>query len=108
MIKLYWNGIKENGGNLQRCFYSDGKLINYPEGTLTIYGRDYKPFSQGVGAVFSVTNDTDIQTDYIVQDVIRVQPNHPMYAEVKAAHDLAQQHILRRAAKRLDRQAIAA
>lgn len=92
MIKLYFNGIKEDGGKLQRCFYSDGQLFNFPAGTLTIYGRDYEHFSSGVRAAFAVQNDSDYQSDYVVQDHIRVTPDHPMYAEVKAALTASKHH----------------
>ena len=100
MLKFYFNGIKENGGKLQRCFYSEGKLISGPEGTITIYGRDYSPFSAEVHAKLRVTNDTDLQTDYIVQDIIRVAPTHPMYCEVRAAFLLAKAHNAKVGGKR--------
>ena len=84
-LKFYYNGIKENGGRLQRCSYSDGALINYPAGTITIYKRDHAPFSQGVQDAFRVENNTDIITDYFEKDRIRVEPTHPLYATVRAA-----------------------
>lgn len=86
MLKFYWNGIKTSDkAGVQRCFYSDGQLINHPEGTLTIYARDYSPFSQEIKEAFKVENDSDIMTDYIVQDWIRVEPTHPLYKQVFAA-----------------------
>lgn len=91
-IKFFWNGIKEGNGKLQRCHYSCGMLINFPVGTITIYARDYAPFSGGIQRAFSVTNDSDIYTDYIVQDVIRVQPDHPLYRKVRAALDAQAAH----------------
>lgn len=100
MLKFYWNGIKDNGGKLQTCHYSDGQLINYPSGTLTIYKREYSGFSVGIREAFKVENDTDIMTDYIVQDVIRVKPDHPLYAEVFAAMMSAKEHYNRLASKR--------
>jgi len=100
MLKFYFNGIKENGGKLQRCFYSDGQLVNHPAGTITIYGRDYSHFSPEVCKSLSVMNDSDYQSDYVVQDIIRVTPDHPMYAEVKAALVLAKSHNAKVSSKR--------
>lgn len=107
MLKFFWNGIKDNGGKLQTCSYSAGQLINHPAGTITIYKKSYEPFSAGIQAAFAVQNDTEIITDYIVQDVIRVEPTHPLYHEVKKAYNAyqahwekrAQQHALKQAAK---------
>lgn len=100
MIKFYFNGIKENGGKLQRCFFSDGQLINHPTGTITIYGRDYAHFTPEIYKSLSVSNDSDYQSDYVVQDIIRVTPDHPMYAEVKAALMLAKAHNAKVSSKR--------
>lgn len=83
---FFWNGIKDaKGAKLQRCAYSDGKLIGYPDGTITIYARDYHHFSEKVHACFDVKNDTDTQTDYFDDDRIRVIPAHPLYEAVRAA-----------------------
>ncbi len=100
MIKFYFNGIKEDGGKLQRCFFSDGQLINFPAGTLTIYKRDYDHFSAGVHAAFKVENDSDYQSDYCVQDLIRVAPEHPLYHDVMDALLMAKAHNAKTSAKR--------
>ena len=84
-LKFYYNGIKDDGGKLQTCWYSDGKLINFPEGTITIYKRDYGHFSAGIAAAFAVENDSDLMTDYFEKDRIRVKPDHPLYQQVLAA-----------------------
>ncbi len=85
MLKFYWNGIKEDGGKLQRCHYSASQLINHPADTITIYARDYKSFSAGVREEFAVVDDSDYATDYVVQEHIRVLPDHRLYAVVHAA-----------------------
>lgn len=87
MLKFYYNGIKDTDtdGKLQRCWYSDTALISYPAGTITIYARTYAHFSKGVHAAFRVENDTDIMTDYIQADLIRVEPSHALYNEVHVA-----------------------
>src|SRR5713101_7296753 len=95
-LKFFYNGIKDNGGKLQLCSYSDGELISYPKGTLTIYARKYDGFSQGVHDAFAVENGTDMQTDYYEKDRIRVLPSHPLYAQVKAAQDAALTRYLNR------------
>lgn len=82
MLKFYYNGIKGSSGKLQKCHYSDGQLINFPAGTLSIYAKEYTPFDAEVNAAFDVKNDSDYQTDYVVSDIIRVKPDHPMYAQV--------------------------
>jgi hypothetical protein len=86
-LKFFWNGIKANGGKLQKCFYSNSALLHHPAGTITIYARDYSRFSSEVRSQFIVENDSDIMTDYFEEDRIRVLPDHPLYAQVKAACD---------------------
>lgn len=103
-LKFFYNGIKDNGGKLQTCFYSKGTLINYPVNTLTIYKKEYADFTAGIREAFTVQNDTEIETDYIVQDLIRVEPTHPLYAEVLEAYNKQE---ARRAAK-MARKGIAA
>lgn len=88
---FFWNGIKDaKGAKLQRAHYSMGQLINFPAGTITIYGRDYSGFSEKVRECFAVQNDTDTQVDYFDKDTIRVIPQHPLYAAVKTAYDAQQ------------------
>lgn len=84
-LKFFYNGIKANGGKLQRCFYSEGALRHSPEGTITIYARDYSRFSAEVRAAFVVENNSDGMTDYFETDSIRVEPTHPLYDLVAAA-----------------------
>jgi len=88
---FFWNGIKDGKGEkLQRAHYSMGQLINFTAGTITIYGRDYTGFSRKVRECFAVQNDSDSQVDYFCKDTIRVIPQHPLYAAVKAAYDAQQ------------------
>ena len=88
-LKFYYNGIKDNGGELQLCWYSTAELCNFPKGTITIYARKYKDFSAGISAAFTVENNSDFQTDYVEQDKIRVQPDHPLYPQVLAMAEKA-------------------
>ncbi len=97
---FFWNGIKDaKGAKLQRCGYSDGKLIGYPEGTISIYARDYQGFSEKVCACFDVQNDTDTQTDYFDDARIRVIPAHPLYPAVKAAMEARNTRAAARSAR---------
>lgn len=98
---FYWNGIKDTrGGRLQRCSYSDGRLLRHPEGTITIYARDYARFSPMVCAAFCVENKSDSMTDYFEQDHIRVIPAHPLYGQVRAAMQAQEEHQRRRQERR--------
>jgi hypothetical protein len=84
---FFWNGIKDQrGAKLQGAHYSMGKLTNYTDGTITIYARGYSSFSDKVCECFSVENDSDSMVDYFEKDSIRVIPQHPLYAAVKAAY----------------------
>lgn len=84
-LKFFYNGLKDSSGKLQKCFYCNGKLLHHPEGTVTIYARDYSRFSQEVREYFTVQNNTDSMTDYFDTDRIRVTPNHPLYTDVLEA-----------------------
>lgn len=96
---FYWNGIKDaKGAKLQKCYYSEGPFTNYPEGTITIYARDYGRFSAKVAECFRVENDTDTQVDYFDSDKIRVSPAHPLYPQVKAAMEAGKARREKRAA----------
>jgi hypothetical protein len=87
MLKFYYNGIKANGGKLQKASYWLNGYRDFPEGTITISARDYRRFSKEVAEAFTIQNDTDCMTDYFDSDRIRVLPFNPYYAQVKAAYD---------------------
>lgn len=90
-------------------FYSDGEMRNHPAGTLTIYARsgsyNYGRFSQEVREHFTVKNDSDMMTDYFEDDRIRVEPTHPLYAEVLAATQARKQHNSKMAERRASKRA---
>lgn len=85
-LKFFYNGIKGSDGKLQKCYFWESRG-NFPEGTITIYAKEYKRFSAEVREHFTVENNTDSMTDYFEEDRIRVNPSHPLYAQVKAALD---------------------
>lgn len=84
-LKFFYNGIKVNGGKLQKATFDDCPLRSYPNGTITIRAREYSGFSVEIAEAFTIENNTDTQTDYFEKDKIRVVPSHPLYAEVAAA-----------------------
>ncbi len=95
-LRFFYNGIKAPDGRLQKCWYSDTPLRSYPVGTITIYARDYNRFSSEVRAEFIVENESDMMTDYCEGDSIRVEPNHPLYAQVLEALEKCKAHNARR------------
>lgn len=97
-LKFFYNGIKANGGALQKCHYSIGNLVNFPAGTITIYAKDYSGFDSAVKKAFTVENNSETMTDYFETDKIRVLPTHPLYAEVLAALEKGQERIAKKAA----------
>ena len=107
-LRFFWNGIKGTDGKLQKCSFSTGtytEASSIPAGTITIYGKYYKRFCSDVKAVFEVKNDTDSQSDYFVDDTIRVTPSHPMFSLVRAAFDKSEAHNAQRYANYLKRAA---
>jgi hypothetical protein len=117
-LKFFYNGIKDVPADnrtartpLQTCWYNISKRYDqsvyagagtgYPEGTISIYAREYcygtypdrwVGFSKGVKDAFKVENDTDYMSDYHAKDHIRVTPDHPLYAEVLEAYEKALVH----------------
>jgi len=90
MLKFLWNGIKLDG-KLYRARYSPGEVINQPVGTITIYAKDYDSHFPAITGL-TITNDTDIMTDYHAKDLIRVTPDNPYFPQVKAALDAYNRH----------------
>lgn len=69
-IKLLKKGIKVDGRYFP-CWYS--KSYNSKEGEYaTIYIKTYDRLPEGTDKELQVENDTDIQTDYIKKDRIRI------------------------------------
>lgn len=100
VVKFMWNGIKVDG-KLHKCWYSISSLVGFPEGTITIYGKNYTdlPALEGL----TVENDSDGMTDYFENDRIRVIPESKYYAEVKAAYAKMVEHNNKRFEKKYGR-----
>lgn len=105
-LRFYWNGIKDHkGAKLQPAWYSGGAVRGCDDGTITIYGKNYRSFSAAVCAQLAVHNDSDIMTDYFCNDTIRVTPAHPLYRQVLAAFEAQEAHRNKRYAKNEARRA---
>jgi len=89
-IQFFWNGIKVNGGKLHRIYYSNGTLCNYPEGTFTMYAKDYERLPKVPG--LTIHNDTDSMTDYFEKDRVRITPDNIFHSEVSKAFQKAEAH----------------
>ena len=75
-IKIYWNGIKIDGGKLIKCWYSMDNNRDHTE-SVSIYADSYG--SSLPRDVLDVSNETDIYTDYFDKDSATVTPEHPLY-----------------------------
>ena len=97
-IKFYYNGLKINGGNLQRCFYFNGDYTaktGTPQGTIAICSKNLR-FSEEIKEFFTVKNESDLMIDYFESDSILVRPDHALYPEVlKAFEDNAHKSKLK-------------
>ena len=75
-IRIYYNGIKIDGGKLIRCGYSIDNNHDHHE-SVTIYAREYG--AELPRDLFEVRNGTDIYTDYFDKDSAEILPDHPLY-----------------------------
>lgn len=99
-LKFFYNGIKVNGGKLQKASYSAGGFRSHPEGTIAVYAREYTRFTGEIAEQFQVINETDSQTDYFETDRFYVFPSHPLYSQIKAATEALEAHYAKHRAKR--------
>ena len=95
-IKIYYNGIKIDGGNLIKCCYSIGNNAPGTPETIGIYAHDYG--STLPRDLLPVKNDTDLYTDYFDTDSAHITAEHPLfkyfyYAGLKAEAKNADRHI---------------
>lgn len=74
-IRIYWNGIKIDGGKLIRCGYSIDNNVDHHT-SVTIYARDYADLPRDL---FQVVNNSDSMTDYFENDRADLTPEHPLY-----------------------------
>ena len=75
-IRIYWNGIKVDGGKLIRCFYSLDNDCTVKSECVSISARDYADLPRDL---LPVHNGTDIYTDYFDSDRATLTPDHPLY-----------------------------
>lgn len=86
-IRIYWNGIKIDGGKLIKCGYSLDNNLDNSE-SVSIYAHGYG--SQLPRDLFEVRNDTDLYTDYFDNDSAHLTPEHPLYKYFRYAAEKAQ------------------
>lgn len=74
-VRIYFNGIKIDGGKLIKCAYSlDNNKDHAP--SVSIYARDYADLPRDL---LPVENDSDSYTDYFENDRAYITPEHPLY-----------------------------
>jgi hypothetical protein len=104
MLKFLYNGIKLDG-TLYKGTYSKGTYTEQskiPQGTITIYAKDYKRFPLIEG--LEIKNNSDSMVDYFEEDKIRVIPTNKYYQEVFQAWEKQEEKIRIRKEKRLKKQ----
>lgn len=85
-VRIYWNGIKIDGGKLIRCGYSfNDSDDNTPH--VSIYARDYNNLPRDI---FTVENNSDSYSDYFEEDHAHLGPDHPLYKYFRYAAEKAQ------------------
>ena len=91
-VRIYWNGIKIDGGELIRCGYS---LDNNRDGSesVSIYARDCGRLPRDL---MPVENNSDSYTDYFDNDHAFITPEHPLYKYFRFAGMKAQARITKR------------
>lgn len=77
-IRIYWNGLKIDGGKLVGCYYHYDPSAE----TVCISAKNYDDLPCDI---FDVTNDTDIYTDYFDNDRATVDASHPLYPYLRYA-----------------------
>ena len=77
-IRIYWNGLKIDGGKLIGCYYHYDPSAE----TVCISAKNYDHLPRDI---FDVTNDTDIYTDYFDSDRATVDESSPLYPFLRYA-----------------------
>lgn len=83
-VKFMYNGIKIDG-KLFGGHWSNGPYVSGNDGLITFYAAGYGRMPD-IG--LEVHNDSDYQTDYVVEDVIRFRPGKLYYQEALNAYGL--------------------
>lgn len=78
-IRFLKHAIVVDGKRI-KVWYSTGKLFHHPEGTITIYAKDY---GRQFPSELSPENDTELQTDYFDKDKARIVPGSKYYDKIK-------------------------
>lgn len=91
MVRFMWNGVKDDTGKLWKAWYCEGPLLHHPEGTITIYAREYGNTLSRIPGL-DVSNGTEDHTDYFETDRARVTPGSKYYPAVLAAYEKQEAH----------------
>lgn len=94
-VKIYWNGIKYNGGKLIKCRYSSDPAA---DSSVTVYADDYTDLPRDL---LPVVNESDGMTDYYETDRATVTKDHPLYRFFRHAYQKATERMERRHLERL-------
>jgi hypothetical protein len=75
-----------NGTTKARVYYSKGHIfVKQPDGSrvlrecISLYAKDYGATLRNIPEL-AATNDSEMMSDYIVEDVARIFPESPLYA----------------------------
>jgi hypothetical protein len=99
-LRFYYNGIKANAGaKLEKAHFTGSEQM------VVIYGRHYASFSRAISEALNVKNDSDIMTDYFVNDRICLTPEHRYFAAAYAALQASEAKTEARRAQRAERNA---
>lgn len=74
-IRIYYNGIKIDGGKLIKCYYSLDNNADHAQ-SVSIGAMDYQDLPRDL---LPVTNNSDSYTDYFENDHAYITPEHPLY-----------------------------
>jgi hypothetical protein len=95
-ILFFYNGIKAaKGAKLERAWMDGSSEL------IVISAKGYRSFSRAIREAFTVTNESDIMTDYYANDRIQIEPSHPLFAAAYAAVLAAKAKDAERYAKRM-------
>ncbi len=81
-IKLLKKGLKVDGKYFP-CWYSNSAHAKDGEHA-TIYIKTYDRLPEGLDKELQVENDTEIQTDYVMRDKIRIPKSSKYFALVES------------------------
>ena len=102
-VKFMYNGIKIDGvlykamfSNSLGGYHNENGIV---KGTITMYAKDYKAIPRIPGLQFE--NNTELVSDYIETDIIRIAPDNQYYSDAMAAYKKSIQKDIETMEKRI-------